>query len=104
METSHYDESKKIFEQCRDKFLKSLDDNSALDKAAKVLLEEIKATEIKAFSSNGEVIYSKRMKAHSPRLKAIELLISLYGLKAPEKHEVTVIKPMVILDGQEGNE
>ena len=88
MDQEYLNESRKIFEECRDKFLKSLDDNHALDKAAKVLLEEIKATETKAFNANGEVIYSKAMKAHGPRLKAIELLISLYGLKAPEKQEI----------------
>ena len=82
------EEGRKIFEECHQKFIQNLEDNHALDKAAKILLQEIEAYETKCFNHSGEIIYSTPLVAHTPRLKAIELLIQIYGLKAPEKHEI----------------
>ena len=82
------EEGQSICEESRRKFIASLDDNSALDKAAKVLLETIDALETKHFQKDGIVTDQRDVIAHGPRLKAIELLVSIYGLKAPEKHEL----------------
>jgi hypothetical protein len=82
------DEGRKILDECREKFLASLESAGALDKAAKILLEELYAVETKHFQKDGIVTDQRDVIAHGPRLKAIELLGGMYGLKAPDKHEV----------------
>ena len=81
------EQGRKILDECHERFLRSLEDNSALDKAAKVLLEELNALETKHFQKDGIVTDHRDVIAHGPRLKAVELIGSFYGLKAPEKHE-----------------
>lgn len=54
----------------------------------KVLVDELEAMETKYFQHEGIVGDSRDVIAHTPRLKAVELLTQIYGLKAPEKHEL----------------
>lgn len=77
-----------LMAEIRAKTLQALEDGGAREKAIRVLIEEIEAFETKTYNHNGEIIYSKDLVAHGPRLKAVELLVSMMGLKEPEKMEV----------------
>jgi hypothetical protein len=60
-------------------------------RVSKRLSEALDATEVKVFhDKGGEIIYSKPLIAHGPRLKAIEIASALLEMKPAEKHDVNV--------------
>lgn len=77
-----------IMSEIRAETLQKLQEGKALDKAIRVLIQEIEAFEEKVFNDKGVIVYSKPMVSHMPRLKAIELLASMMGLKQAERVDI----------------
>lgn len=55
---------------------------------AKEIEEHLKATEVKVFHHDGEIIYSEPLRAWSTQFRALELAVKLYGMMPKEKIEL----------------
>ena len=78
-----------IMRDVRKETIEALDSLDARTKAIRVLVEEIEALETKFFQHEGVVTDERTVVSHSSRLKAIELLAQIYGLKSPDRMEHT---------------
>lgn len=82
-----------IVDAARAKTLKALARHRVTaSRIAKRLAEALDAMETKATYDKeaGKWVYSDKLIAHSPRLKAIEIAVALLDMKPTEKHDLTV--------------
>jgi len=64
-------------------------------RVAKRLSEGLDAHEVKAFKTkDDDIIYSKKLVAHSIRMDAVKTAIPLLDMKPPEKQEIDLKQPI----------